>query len=160
MRPLVVILAKKLVNKTVAKPIDEFTSGGFEPILTESYQADKVTKVILATGKMFIDLKEALAKNPDESVFVAIERLYPFPEEEIEALLAQLPNLEEVSWVQEEPKNEGAWLYVYPYVKVLVADKYDLSYHGRIQRAAPAEGDGEIHKLVQNKIIENALKNN
>ena len=47
-------------NKTVAKPIDEFTSGGFEPILTESYQADKVTKVILATGKMFIDLKEAL----------------------------------------------------------------------------------------------------
>ena len=79
-------------------------------------------------------------------------------EEEIEALLAQLPNLEEVSWVQEEPKNQGAWLYVYPYVKVLVADKYDLSYHGRIQRAAPAEGDGEIHKLVQNKIIENALK--
>ncbi|MFI3152503.1 hypothetical protein, partial [Staphylococcus aureus] len=56
--------------------------------------------------------------------------------------------------------NQGAWLYVYPYVKVLVADKYDLSYHGRIQRAAPAEGDGEIHKLVQNKIIENALKNN
>lgn len=51
-------------------------------------------------------------------------------------------------------------VYVYPYVKVLVADKYDLSYHGRIQRAAPAEGDGEIHKLVQNKIIENALKNN
>ena len=91
-------------------------------------------------------------------LLVAIERLYPFPEEEIEALLAQLPNLEEVSWVQEEPKNQGAWLYVYPYVKVLVADKYDLSYHGRIQRAAPAEGDGEIHKLVQNKIIENALK--
>lgn len=162
MRPLVVMSPKSLLrNKTVAKPIDEFTSGGFEPILTESYQADKVTKVILATGKMFIDLKEALAKNPDESVLlVAIERLYPFPEEEIEALLAQLPNLEEVSWVQEEPKNQGAWLYVYPYVKVLVADKYDLSYHGRIQRAAPAEGDGEIHKLVQNKIIENALKNN
>ena len=63
MRPLVVMSPKSLLrNKTVAKPIDEFTSGGFEPILTESYQADKVTKVILATGKMFIDLKEALAK--------------------------------------------------------------------------------------------------
>ncbi len=78
--------------------------------------------------------------------------MYPFPEEEIEALLAQLPNLEEVSWVQEEPKNQGAWLYVYPYVKVLVADKYDLSYHGRIQRAAPAEGDGEIHNLFKIKL--------
>ncbi|MGT0198109.1 hypothetical protein ACVNPZ_13020 [Staphylococcus aureus] len=161
MRPLVVMSPKSLLrNKTVAKPMISLLLVD-QPILTESYQADKVTKVILATGKMFIDLKEALAKNPDESVLlVAIERLYPFPEEEIEALLAQLPNLEEVSWVQEEPKNQGAWLYVYPYVKVLVADKYDLSYHGRIQRAAPAEGDGEIHKLVENKIIENALKNN
>ncbi|SPZ98232.1 2-oxoglutarate dehydrogenase E1 component [Staphylococcus aureus] len=47
MRPLVVMSPKSLLrNKTVAKPIDEFTSGGFEPILTESYQADKVTKVI------------------------------------------------------------------------------------------------------------------
>ncbi len=38
--------------------------------MKESYQADKVTKVIIATGKMFIDLKEALAKNPDESVLL------------------------------------------------------------------------------------------
>ena len=44
-----------------------------------------------------------------------------------------------------------AWLFVYPYLKALVANKYDLTYHGRIQRAAPAEGDGEIHKLVQTK---------
>ncbi|MDN8894045.1 hypothetical protein Q0O84_13670, partial [Staphylococcus aureus] len=78
MLPLVVMSPKSLLrNKTVAKPIDECTSGGFEPILTESYQADKFTKVILATGKMFIYLKEALAKNPYESVLlVAIERLY------------------------------------------------------------------------------------
>ena len=62
MRPLVVMSPKSLLrNKTVAKPIDEFTSGGFKPILTESYQADKVTKVILATGKMFIDLKRSIS---------------------------------------------------------------------------------------------------
>ncbi len=108
MRPLVVMSPKSLLrNKTVAKPIDEFTSGGFEPILTESYQADRLQKVIiLATGKMFIDLKEALAKNPDESVLlVAIEKgVSIFAEEEIEALLAQLPNLEEVSSSRENLK--------------------------------------------------------
>ncbi len=49
------------------------------------------------------------------------------------ALLAQLPNLEEVSWVEEDPKNQGAWLYVYPYVKVLVADNNHSSYYGRIK---------------------------
>lgn len=64
-----------------------------------------------------------------------------------------------MSWVQEEPKNQGTWLFVYPYLKALVANKYDLSYHGRIQRAAPAEGDGEIHKLVQTKIIESSINN-
>ena len=161
MRPLIVMSPKSLLrNKTVAKPIDEFTSGGFKPIITEEHDAEKVKKVILASGKMFIDLKEHLEKNPDEStLIVAVERLYPFPEEEIQEVLESLPNLEEVSWVQEEPKNQGAWLFVYPYLRALVADRYDLSYHGRIQRAAPAEGDGKIHKLVQNRIIESSINN-
>ncbi|MBI5972472.1 2-oxoglutarate dehydrogenase E1 component [Staphylococcus caledonicus] len=162
MRPLIVMSPKSLLrNKTVAQPIDQFTSGGFKPIIVDEANKDKVTKVILASGKMLIDLKEHLAKNPDESILlVAVERLYPFPEEEIKEVLNELPNLETVSWVQEEPKNQGAWLFVYPYLKSLVGDQYNLSYHGRIQRAAPAEGDGEIHKLVQNKIIESSMKNN
>ena len=57
---------------------------------------------------MFIDLKEYLAKNPDESILlIAVERLYPFPVSEIEALLNELPNLENVAWVQEEPKTKA-----------------------------------------------------
>ncbi|SUM71898.1 2-oxoglutarate dehydrogenase E1 [Staphylococcus saccharolyticus] len=161
MRPLIVMSPKSLLrNKTVAKAIDEFTSGGFKPIIAESHDAKKVKKVILASGKMFIDLKEYLAKNLDESILlIAVERLYSFPEDEIKEILESLPNLEKVAWVQEEPKNQGAWLFVYPYLKALITDKYDLSYHGRIQRAAPAEGDGEIHKLVQNRIIESSINN-
>ena len=78
MRPLIVMSPKSLLrNKTVAKPIDEFTSGGFKPIITEEHDAEKVKKVILASGKMFIDLKEHLEKNPDEStLIVAVERDY------------------------------------------------------------------------------------
>ncbi|WP_145466037.1 2-oxoglutarate dehydrogenase E1 component [Staphylococcus epidermidis] len=161
MRPLIVMSPKSLLrNKTVAKPIDEFTSGGFKPIITEDIDEQKVKKVILASGKMYIDLKEYLAKIPNDSILlIAVERLYPFPEEEIKEVLKSLPHLENVSWVQEEPKNQGAWLFVYPYLKALVANKYDLTYHGRIQRAAPAEGDGEIHKLVQTKIIESSINN-
>ena len=160
-RPLIVMSPKSLLrNKTVAKPIDEFTSGGFKPIIKEDIDEQKVKKVILASGKMYIDLKEYLAKNPNDSILlIAVERLYPFPEEEIKEVLKSLPHLENVSWVQEEPKNQGAWLFVYPYLKALVVNKYDLSYHGRIQRAAPAEGDGEIHKLVQTKIIESSINN-
>ena len=160
MRPLIVMSPKSLLrNKTVAKPIDQFTSGGFKPIIVEDGNKEKVTKLVLASGKMFIDLKEHLAKNPDDSILlVAVERLYPFPEGEIKEVLKELPNLETVSWVQEEPKNQGAWLFVYPYLKSLVGNQFNLSYHGRIQRAAPAEGDGEIHKLVQNQIIESSIE--
>ncbi|MDK9866369.1 2-oxoglutarate dehydrogenase E1 component [Staphylococcus sp. IPLA37010] len=162
MRPLVVMSPKSLLrNKTVADPISKFTTGKFEAILPEEHQKDTVRKVILASGKMFIDLKEYLAKNPNDSILiVAVERLYPFPVTEIEALLNELTNLENVAWVQEEPKNQGAWSFVYPYLKELTTDKYDLSYHGRIQRSAPAEGDGEIHKLVQNMILEQSTKIN
>ncbi|HLR18318.1 MAG TPA: 2-oxoglutarate dehydrogenase E1 component [Staphylococcus sp.] len=162
MRPLVVMSPKSLLrNKTVSDPISKFTTGKFEAILPEEHDKDTVKKVILASGKMFIDLKEHLAKEPNDSILlVAVERLYPFPASEIEALLNELPNLENVSWVQEEPKNQGAWSFVYPYLKELTTDKYDLSYHGRIQRSAPAEGDGEIHKLVQNMILEQSTKFN
>ncbi|MEB8146942.1 2-oxoglutarate dehydrogenase E1 component [Staphylococcus xylosus] len=162
MRPLVVMSPKSLLrNKTVADPISKFTSGKFEPILPEDHDKASVKKVILASGKMFIDLKEYLVKNPNDSILiVAVERLYPFPADEINALLNELPNLENVAWVQEEPKNQGAWSFVYPYLKELTTDKYDLSYHGRIQRSAPAEGDGEIHKLVQNMIIEQSTNIN
>lgn len=162
MRPLVVMSPKSLLrNKTVADPISKFTSGKFKPILPEDHDKASVKKVILASGKMFIDLKEYLAKNPNDSILiVAVERLYPFPADEINALLNELPNLENVAWVQEEPKNQGAWSFVYPYLKELTTDKYDLSYHGRIQRSAPAEGDGEIHKLVQNMIIEQSTNIN
>ena len=64
MRPLIVMSPKSLLrNKTVAKPIDQFTSGGFKPIIVEDGNKEKVTKLVLASGKMFIDLKEHLAKK-------------------------------------------------------------------------------------------------
>ncbi|EJQ7976766.1 2-oxoglutarate dehydrogenase E1 component [Staphylococcus pseudintermedius] len=159
MRPLVVMSPKGLLrNKTVAQPISAFTSGGFEPILPEAHDAKKIKKVILASGKMFIDLKEKLANSPNEAILlIAVERLYPFPEEEIRSVLETLPNLKTVAWVQEEPQNQGAWHYAYPMLRDIIGDQYELTYHGRKHRAAPAEGDGEIHKLVQNNIIENSL---
>jgi len=162
MRPLVVMSPKSLLrNKTVAQPIDKFTEGQFQPILTETYNPKKVKKVVLASGKMFIDLKEYLVKNPDEQILlIAVERLYPFPEDEIKAIFDTLPHIESVCWVQEEPQNQGAWLYAYPHLKSITPEQINLNYHGRIKRAAPAEGDGEIHKLVQSNIIKSVLKRN
>lgn len=162
MRPLVVMSPKSLLrNKTVADTIDKFTEGYFKPILPEAHDEKKIKKLILASGKMFIDLKERLQKEPDESILlVAVERLYPFPVEEVREVINSLPNLETIAWVQEEPQNQGAWSFVYPYLSDLASDKYELQYSGRIKRSAPAEGDVENHKLVQNSIIEECLNKN
>ena len=66
-----------LRNKTVAKPIDEFT-GGFKPIITEDVDEQK-SKVILASGKMYIDLKEYLAKNPNDSILHSSRKIISVP---------------------------------------------------------------------------------
>ena len=78
---------------------------------------------------------------------------------EIKEVLNELPNLETVSWVQEEPKNQGAWLFVYPYLKSLVGNQFNLSYHGRIQRA-PLKVMEKFINLFKIKLLKVALKNN
>ena len=42
----------------------------------------------------------------------ASRRLAPWPHEAIATVVDQYPNVEEVVWAQEEPKNMGAWTYV------------------------------------------------
>ena len=163
MRPLVLMSPKSLLrNKIVSRPIEEFTKGQFEPILVEPYKKTKVKKVIISSGKMFIDLKTELQKNPnDELCLIALEQLYPFPKEEIKNVLSEFRNLETVRWVQEEAKNQGAWSFVSLKLQDILEDrKVELEYHGRKVRSSTAEGDGEIYKLIQSKVIQEALKHN
>lgn len=133
-----------------------------EPILVEPYKKTKVKKVIISSGKMFIDLKTELQKNPnDELCLIALEQLYPFPKEEIKNVLSEFRNLETVRWVQEEAKNQGAWSFVSLKLQNILEDrKVELEYHGRKVRSSTAEGDGEIYKLIQSKVIQEALKHN
>ncbi|RXK19223.1 2-oxoglutarate dehydrogenase E1 component [Macrococcus sp. DPC7161] len=158
MRPLVVMSPKSLLrNQFVAEPIKKFTEGHFQPIIVDEYKKTKVKKVLIASGKMAIDLYSALQNNPnDEILLIRLEQLYPLPENEIKAILASV-KATEIGFVQEEPENQGAWHYIYPLLNEIKNDKIKLSYYGREKRSSTAEGDGEAHKAVQAKIIENAL---
>ena len=91
------------------------------------------------------------------SCAMRVEQLYPFPEQRLKEELDKLPNLEEVVWVQEEPKNMGGWLSVVEYLREIVEDKCDIRYIGRPTRAATAVGEPNIHKLIQNKVISEAI---
>src|SRR5690606_22800572 len=86
-----------------------------------------------------------------------LEEVYPFPHKILKEKLAQYPNVKEIVWVQEEPKNMGAWTFVEPLIHAVVNNKIEVSYIGRKRRSSPAEGEPDIHKIEQARIVGETL---
>jgi 2-oxoglutarate dehydrogenase E1 component len=161
-RPLVLMTPKSLLrNPVVAADPDQLSKGGFMPIYEQpglGEQQDAVTRVIMCTGKVSIDIAEKV--NPEAHNWLhvlRIEEIYPFPLDSLKEKLQRYPNLEEIVWVQEEPKNMGAWTFVEPRINEAAPKGIQVSYIGRRRRSSPAEGDPNIHKLEQARIVTDAL---
>jgi 2-oxoglutarate dehydrogenase E1 component len=82
--------------------------------------------------------------------------LYPFPEEEIRRVLAGYPHIQEVVWVQEEPRNMGAWSYMYPRLVKLLGRDMKLNIISRPDRSSPASGFWDVYMVEQEQIIAQA----
>ena len=96
----------------------------------------------------------------DHIAIVRIEQLYPYPEQRLAEVMAQYPNIQELVWAQEEPKNHGAWLFIVPrlYEDVLKSGKQiRISYAGREASAAPACGSPYLHAKQQAQLVHDAL---
>ena len=154
-RPLVIMSPKSLLkDPSIASQLSDLTSGGFQKVIDDPMnddQASKVTRLALCSGKIYVDLKKSLVSGQPKSLAVGrIEQLYPFPKDEIIALLNRYPNLREVTWLQEEPKNMGAWTFVEPRLRELYGE---ISYIGRPESASPAEGSKPRHDVEQSRIL-------
>jgi 2-oxoglutarate dehydrogenase E1 component len=167
-RPLVVMSPKSLLRHPLAaSSIDQLAAGGFQPVLADASAAERaegVTRLVLCSGKVYVDLIGGTEEQRAERTGIAgrervaigrVEELYPFPEAEIGALVASYPNLREVVWVQEEPRNMGAWTYIAPRLTEMLL--VPLRYEGRPDRASPAEGYQHRHLREQNRIVTAAL---
>ena len=82
-----------------------------------------------------------------------VDELYPWPGERSPRSWTAIPNLEDVVWAQEEPKNMGAWTYVAPQLRVATGNMLTIRYIGRPERASPAEGYSEAHEAEQKRIV-------
>ncbi|MDZ5471634.1 2-oxoglutarate dehydrogenase E1 component [Bacillus sp. 31A1R] len=162
-RPLVIMTPKSLLrNPLVASNGLELSEGEFKSILEQpglGTENDKVERIVLGTGKITIDLAENLQEdtNYEWLHILRLEEIYPFPMNTIREVIQRYPNLKEINWIQEEPKNMGAWNFVEPRLKELAPDGVDVSYIGRRRRSSPAEGDPNVHKRDQAQIIQKAL---
>lgn len=154
--PLVVMTPKSLLrHPRVVSPPRALTEGKWQPVLDDA-QVDpaQVRRLLLCSGKVGIDLitAEARADSPAVAI-VRLEQLYVFPHKELGTVLDRYPNLREVVWVQEEPRNMGAWSYLQPRLNLLIQERYPLYYLGRPRSSSPAEGSLAWHKATQEKLV-------
>jgi 2-oxoglutarate dehydrogenase E1 component len=165
-KPLVVMSPKSLLrNPRVTSSLDDLAEGAFHPVIPDAANVDleQVTRVLLCTGKVFYDLSAERERTRDLTVgIVRVEQLYPFPREELAALLARMPHLAELWWVQEEPSNMGAWRYVLPLLSELAlgvkkAPTPSVGFVGRAESASPATGYLQAHELEQKLLVQQAL---
>ncbi len=162
-RPLVLMTPKSLIrNQRVAVDSEKLTSGKFLTILEQEglgEKPDSVKRLVIGSGKIMVDIEEELEdKDPNDEIhIVRLEQIYPFPEKELQKLLKKYKNVEEIVWVQEEPKNMGSWDFVKERIQSIKKVKQKLNYVGRPYRSSPAVGSPNIHKSEQNRIINEAL---
>jgi 2-oxoglutarate decarboxylase len=159
-RPLVIMTPKSLLRLPQATSrIEHLSESRFFPVLAEPrVDEEKVTRLILCTGKLYYDLKGHATRENNEGVAITrVELLYPFPQAQIMDEVRRYPNLREVVWVQEEPRNMGARAHMSPRLLQILPADIEFGYIGRPERASPGEGYPAAHTLEQNRIIRTAL---
>jgi 2-oxoglutarate dehydrogenase E1 component len=136
-----------------ASHLRDLADGSFRPVIDDpaaAPQRELVKRIVFCTGKVYYDL---LAKRTPEVALVRVEELYPWPHDQVARIVDSYPAIEDVVWAQEEPKNMGAWSYVWPRLRVSTGNAIPVRYIGRPERASPAEGYSEMHKSEQDRIV-------
>ena len=155
--PLVVLTPKSLLRLAASfSPLEAMTSGRFESAIGDP-QAAGAERAILCSGKVYYDLLAARAETGAPAAIVRLEQLAPFPVAELRAALDALPAATDVLWVQEEPRNMGAWAYVSERFGELRRGTA-LRYVGRPPSASPATGSAEIFHEEQERLVREALR--
>jgi 2-oxoglutarate dehydrogenase E1 component len=157
--PLIIFTPKSMLrHQEAVSKVSDFTDKTFENIIDDSYaNKTSVEKVLICSGKLYYELLEKLKESGKTNIaIIRLEQIYPFDSDLMEKYLKTYSNAKRFVWVQEEPKNQGAWSFVRPLLQDIVG--YDkLSYTGRIESASTATGSSKIHQKEQNILLESAI---
>ncbi|MBO0855763.1 MAG: multifunctional oxoglutarate decarboxylase/oxoglutarate dehydrogenase thiamine pyrophosphate-binding subunit/dihydrolipoyllysine-residue succinyltransferase subunit, partial [Nocardia sp.] len=165
-RPMIVFTPKSMLrNKAVVSNVSDFTDTKFRSVLEEpTYESgdgdrNKVTRILLTSGKLYYELAAHKAKTGREDVaIVRIEQLYPIPSYRLNEKLASYPNATEVAWVQEEPANQGAWPFFGLNLPEILPERFaTLRRISRRAMSAPSSGSSKVHAVEQQEIVDEAF---
>jgi 2-oxoglutarate dehydrogenase E1 component len=161
--PLIVLTPKGLLrNPHIFSRPQDLAEGGWQPVIDDinrQGQPEQVRKLILCNGRVWVDLisNEEYAQARDAAI-VRLEQLHQFPVDEVKMVLERYQGLESVAWVQEEPRNMGAWDYLRPRLRSVIGDRWPLIYVGRPPSSSPAEGSFTWYQFNQQLLIRHAFR--
>ena len=162
-KPLAIMSPKSLLRHRMSiSTRQDLCTGGFQVLIDEIDDIDpaQVTRLVLCSGKVFYNILERRREAGLRHVaIVRVEQLYPFPEEEIKAILEAYPKATEICWAQEEPRNQGSWFFMLSrrHLAGCIRSKHKLGYAGRDYSASPAAGYLNVHSSEQRALVEAAL---
>ncbi len=166
-KPLIVMAPKSLLrHPKVVSTISDLTEGSFYPVLEDQTVTDPapIRKILLCNGKIYYELlaareaRKAFDQTAATTAIVRMEQLYPLPEAEIRAIIGHYKNASGVVWVQEEPRNMGAWIYMRTRLQRIMANEArSLGYAGRPESSSTAPGSPKVHMREQGELIEQAF---
>ncbi|HEY3822691.1 MAG TPA: 2-oxoglutarate dehydrogenase E1 component [Polyangiaceae bacterium] len=158
-KPLVVFTPKSLLRHPQAvSTLDEMATGSFHRVLGDA-KADPATvkRILLCSGKVYFDLEAERAKRDARDVaIVRLEQYYPLGDA-LRKVLAPYREGTPVVWVQEEPRNMGAWYFLNARRPELLGSRHPLSLVARAESASPATGSKASHDLEQKMLLDEAF---
>jgi 2-oxoglutarate dehydrogenase E1 component len=161
-KPLIVLTPKSLLrHPRVVSHFDQLAAGRFRRVIGDDQAAQKakqVSRVLLCSGKVYHDLLEHRDKQQrDDVAIVRMEQYYPFPTTELEAALAPYDVKTPVYWVQEEPRNMGAWPFLVQKFCTRLLGRWSFDGIFRPESASPATGSKAAHQMEQAKLVAHAF---
>ncbi|NLC70932.1 MAG: 2-oxoglutarate dehydrogenase E1 component [Desulfuromonadaceae bacterium] len=156
-RPLIVFTPKSLLRHPACRSTRrELEEGGFQEFLVEGFEPEKTRTLLLCSGKIYFELaaeRDRLARQ--DVTLLRVEQFYPLRTDLLEYEFRLRAGLERIAWVQEEPRNMGAWSFIRPHLEKL--SKRQIIYIGRPESATPAVGSHRIHQQEQAYLVESAF---
>ena len=160
-KPLVIMSPKSLLRRPEARSrLTDLAEGGFQRIISDpTVEPSRARRVLLCTGKIYYDLLAGRAeRNIPDVPILRLEQIYPLREEIVRQALAAYPDGTDLIWVQEEPWNMGAWLFLSSRLGPMVGPRLPLRHIARPESASPATGSHASHVLEQNRIVAAAFE--
>ena len=158
-KPLIVLTPKSLLRAEVAKCSSEMlTSGTFEITLNDAQPSANPNKILFCSGKVYYDLQSYRNEtNIKDNLIIRLEQLYPFPFDQVQAILKKYSSVKDIRWVQEEPRNMGARTFVLPRFREVLLRSHKFRFIGRLPSASPATGSFQVHEAELNLLLRQAF---